>query len=265
MAKLEFITKYKKNEGLVMSPEELIALYFYGININNAVDGSKIDDYSTRTFIMAAQQEIEKYLDIKLFPKLISEKVDYYRDDYNNSFPFFRVSLPVRKIRSLTGMLNGIEQMRYPGEWLQCRETNDGTYYRQFSVIPNGSSIVADANVILIGITAQYGLRSYPQIPNYWSCQYETGYEIDKIPFDLINIIGMLSAIPVLAIAGDIVLGAGVSSQSLGIDGLSQSVSLSKSAENSAYGARIKEYKSAINTSISRLKRYYKGITMVSL
>jgi hypothetical protein len=264
MPTLNLITKYRKNEGLIISPEELQALYFYGVPIKSK-DGSSLDPNTIEMYIRSAQSEVEKFFDIKLFPQLITETKDYYRDDYSNNFPFVRTSLPVKQILTLIGRINGIDQIEYPQEWLQARSSSDGTVYRQFSVVPNGSVVNADADVIFTGVSSYYGIRSYPNVPNYWFVQYDTGFDYDKVPYDLLNLIGMLAAIPLLAIAGDLILGAGIASQSLSIDGLSQSISSTSSATNAGYGARIVEYRKSILATIKRLHRYYKGITFVGM
>jgi hypothetical protein len=93
-------------------------------------------------------------------------------------------------------------------------------------------------------------------IPNYWYVQYETGFPLDKIPADLMNLIGMLASIPLLAISGDLIL-QGMSSNSLSIDGLSQSVS---APSTGAYGARINEYRKSIDLTIERIRMTYSGI-----
>ena len=265
MPSITFTIKYKKNEGLVMSPEEVLALYFYGVKINNSTDGSKIDNYTIRTYILQAQSEVEKYFNIRLFPQLVTEKCDYYRGDYTHNFPFVNTELPVRNARTLIGMLNGLNQIRYPEEWLQNRTTNQNTYQNKISIVPNGSLVNADANVILVGFTANYGLRSQPHIPNYWYIQYETGFPIGELPMDLLHLIGMMASIPMFAIAGDLILGAGIANQSLSIDNLSQSIGSTSSATNSGYGARIIEYRKSIKETVDRLKRYYKGITFTTM
>jgi len=62
---------------------------------------------------------------------------------------------------------------------------------------------------------------------------------IDKL---LVDYIGMNASIQIFNILGDIVLGAGIASISLSIEGLSQSIGTTSSAENSAYSARIRMY-----------------------
>lgn len=259
MPTLTLQTSYKKNTGLVISVDELLSTYFYGLPIQSN-DGTQLDRQTVKLNIQAAQAEIEKYFDLVLFPCLISENLDYYRDDYENGFPFIRTSYPVRSTRALLGRLNGIDQIRYPGEWLQARGSSKGRFYRQFAVIPNGSSVNADANVILLGISAYYGIRSYPQIPNYWYTQYESGYLPGTAPAELVNLVGMLASIPLLAIAGDLVLSSpGLANISLGIDGLSQSVS----SKGNAFGERIKTYITQIDTTSKRLRSSYRGKTFI--
>ena len=77
-----------------MSPEEMVALYFYGIDTRSQ-DGTLLGMDVYETYIKAAQQEIEKFLDIVFNPKLITEKIHYHRDDYVSGFPIMRVSKPV--------------------------------------------------------------------------------------------------------------------------------------------------------------------------
>lgn len=259
MPSLTFTVKYAKNTGRVMSPSELLLVYFYGVDILST-DGSKLDNNTIRSYISSAQEQIEKYFAIKLLPILITEKLDYNRDDYSYGFPQLKTSWPVRIAKSFIGKLNGIEQIVYPESWLSYRTTNTGKYHRQLAVVPNGSVINSDADVILTGVSSHYGIRSYPRVPYYWDVQYETGFNIDEIPEDLLQMVGMLAAIPLLAIAGDLILGAGIASQSLSIDGLSQSISSTSSATNAGYGARIIEYRKVIDGMKKEMKGYYKGI-----
>jgi hypothetical protein len=261
MPTLTLTTKYRKNTELVISPEELLAQYFYGLKIQST-DGTEFDRQAIVNYIKAAQEEISKFFDVQLFASLVTEKQDYFRDDYQNGFPFVRVSFPIRKILGLTGMLNSVSQMRYPAEWLQMRTSSKNRYYRQFAIVPNGSTISADGNVIFLGTFSYFGLRSFAQVENYWNIQYESGYLPGQIPEDIIQIISMLAAIPILGICGDIVLStAGLSSTSLSIDGLSQSLS----SKNGAFEARIKLYSDRIIESSKRIKNSYKGIQFVSL
>lgn len=265
MTTIKYSIKYKKNEGLVMSPQELLTLYFYGISIQSK-DGTQLSEDNIKFHIRTAQDEVEKFLEVRLNVKFIEQSMDYYRDDYWNKFPILRTKLPVKKPLSLAGMLNGIEQIRYPGDWLNSKKDSEGNYYKKIHMVPTGSISGSSGSVLLSGITAYYGMTAYNDIPNYFTVQYLTGFDLGHIPFDLIDLVGKYAAIKIFHIAGDIVLGqGGLTSISLGVDGLSQSISTAASSSGSAYGARIKAYLTDIDVYLKRLKSYYKGINFTSL
>ena len=264
MPTIKYSIKYRKNEGLVMSPSELMALYFYGINIQSK-DGTQLSEDMIKYQIKTSQEEVEKFLEVRLSVKFIEQTLDYYRDDYWNKFPILRTKLPVKQPLSLTGLLNGIEQIRYPSDWLNIKKDSEGNMYKKIHIIPTGSITGSSGSVLLSGITAYYGLTALNDVPNYFTVQYLTGFDSDKVPFDIIDLIGKYAAIRLLYIAGDLIIGAGLSSISLGVDGLSQSISTTKSASSSAYSARINAYLKDIEVYSQKLKNYYKGISFTSL
>ena len=260
MSSLNYTVKYKKNTGLVMSPTELRDLYFYGVQIRSK-DGSEIPTYVWETQIKSAQDEIEGYLGIRFRRQLITETLTFFRDDYINNLPILNTSLPVVKPVTLVGMLNQQQQVRYPIEWLNSYQSSeDCGFARQIHLVPSGSVMSADTNVILVGVMNMYGLRSLPQIPNYWTVQYLTGYCPTKLPYELLDLVGKFAAIKMFHIAGDLILGAGIASQSVSIDGLSQSISSTSSATNAGYGARILGYIKDCKETLARIKGRYRGI-----
>lgn len=100
-------------------------------------------------------------------------------------------------------------------------------------------------------------------IPDYWDFQYITGFDLDHMPMDLINLTGKLATFGPLGIAGDLILGAGIANQSIGVDGLSQSIGSTSSPTNAGYGARILQYSREIKETVSRIKLIYDEIKSV--
>lgn len=264
MPQIKYSVKYRKNEGLVLTPEELLALYFYGIPMRSQ-DGTTISLDTIKFHIKAAQQEVEKSLEIRLNIKLIDQTIDYFRDDYWNKFPIMKTKLPVKKPLSLMGFLNGVEQIRYPREWMNVKKDSEGMYFKKINIIPTGAVTGTSGSVLLSGITAYYGLTAYNDIPNYFSVQYLTGFDSDNMPSDLIDLIGKFASIKMFAVLGELPLGAGISSVSLGIDGLSQSLSSTKSGSTSAYQARINQYIKDTDAYLLRLKMFYKTVNFSAL
>ncbi len=266
MPSVVYQIRYRKNEGLVISPEELQALYFYGISTKSR-DGSEISNDTVRMYIMSAQQEIEKYLEIRFNKKYIEHTTTYFKDDYWGGFPILPVKLPVAKPLSFIGFLNGIEQIKYPLDWLNTKKDSEGHYYKKIHLIPTGSTTSrANADIILTGITAYLGLTSYGQVPNYFSLQYITGYDYDDVPMDLLNLVGKLASVGIFAMLGDLILGSpGITGVSLGMDGLSQSLNTTMSAGTSGYAARINQYVKEIDETLKKLKMFYKSINISAL
>lgn len=267
MPQITLTCKYRKNTGLIMSPAELNEIYLYGVTVQNK-DGSQFSDETIRFYIQSAQREIETFLKIKFQNQLIDDNGSYYRDDYQAGLPLIKTRYPVNEALSLTGFYKKIEQINYPKSWLSSHSNSDGFFMKRISIVPtSGSTVGTSQDVILTGITTSYygSLGRYNTLPDYWRYQYVTGFSYKNIPYDIINVVGKLASIGVFNIAGDLILGAGIASQSLSIDGLSQSISTTSSATNAGYGSRIITYQNEIKTSLARIKNIYKGISFTVL
>ena len=83
-----------------------------------------------------------------------------------------------------------------------------------------------------------------------------------RIADDVLHLIGMYASCFPLNTAGDLVAGAGVASRSIGIDGLTSSVSTTASATNAGYGARILQYQNDIKRLLPVVRNYYHGIEL---
>lgn len=255
MGALTFHIVSRKNEQLVMSPSELLELYLYGVPLD-VKDGRNISSESLKLYISAAQQEIEKYLTIKLQKQIIAESKDFFLTDFKN-WSQVRATYPVNKCHKMDGYINDVQQIEYPVEWLSTHITNNGIYRRSIHLIPSGSSAQSNA-IVYSGITPHLGFYGNQMIPNYWRLKYCTGFDI--IPAELLNFIGKLASINVFRILGDVVLNAGVSSQSIGIDGLSQSVSASGAFKN-----RIDGYLQDLKDGLQRVRIMYKSIEIMTM
>lgn len=256
-------SSFNINGGMCMSVSYLRNLYMWGVKCQNA-DGTELPDEIYEFYIKAAQKELEDILNIKLSPQVIVETRDYNYQDYC-TYGFMRCSYPVCKAFYLKGKFGEAEQIVYPKEWLSVKRSNEvpETFYRNLYLIPNqgGYQNGSASGVTFNGIFGSNLLwRSRTHIPNYWEIRYLTGFT--EIPADLLNVIGMTAAINVFHIAGDLILGAGIASFSLGVDGLSQSISSTSSATNAGYGARVLGYSDKIKQILPILQAKYGGFNV---
>jgi len=67
-----------------------------------------------------------------------------------------------------------------------------------------------------------------------------------------------------LNIAGDLIAGAGIAQQHVGIDGLSQTISTTSSATNAGYGARLRAYERELKMIMTQLKSKYRQMNVFS-
>ena len=255
---IEYGLKYKKNGGTVISPSELQDQYFFGTPIVDS-NGNPMSEENIRYYIEAAQKEVEKWLNIKITKQVISEEKDFTWADFRE-WGFMRLTYMCVKPISLFGFISDVQQIEYPQEWLSARKTSDGElYHRNLYLVP-GNNAARTGAIVYSGITPHLGFLGRYQIPQYWKITYCTGFV--NPPEDLKNFIGKLAAINIFQIIGDLILGAGIASQSLGIDGLSQSIVTTSSATSSGYGSRIISYTEDLKRQKPILESYYRGFNM---
>lgn len=255
--------KYKINQGIAFSADELLEGFFHGISICDE-DGNDLSYNVIEDKIRAAQKQMENTLSVKLTKTFIKERREFIRGDYY-TWGFLRVTYPISGVSSVQGYLNNVQQIDFPNEWLSTNSeiNQEDLLNRQITLVPTGSNATVNGALVYIGVTPHLGFWGYEQIPNYWDVQYCTGFE--DIPFDIREFVGKLASISVFAILGDILLGAGIASQSLSVDGLSQSIATTQSAENSAYSARVRQYAGEMKNDLPNLISYYRGITFTAL
>lgn len=265
MPAINFVIKNKKNKGLILNDREFLTLYFYGVEIINQ-QGTGISSTTMETYIRRAQEELEKYLGIKIVKQVVSEISDYYRDEFQGT-GFVKTKFMVNSVFKLEGWIGGYKQLEYPKEWLVANTVNGLGGNRQILVVPNSNTNAVAINAALFsGQTLPYmGLVNNKSIGNYWHSEYVTGFGCDNLPYDILEIIGKTASLNVFNMLGDIILGAGIASQSISIDALSQSIASTASATSAGFGARIITYQKEIAESLKRLKGIYKGVSLTSI
>jgi hypothetical protein len=99
-------------------------------------------------------------------------------------------------------------------------------------------------------------------VPNVFQVDYTAGFLPGKVPYDLVEVIAKTASFGPLNLFGDLLGGAGIASQSVSLDGLSQSINTTSSPMFSGYGARLSQYEKEIAAQMPMLRKYYKGIAM---
>ena len=272
MTALSFKMPYQTTVDLVISPEEILKLYLHGVPLCDKSGAEPTSDFY-RQKILAAQEYIENLLYIKLTEQIIHESQDFIRAEWR-TWGYVGTTFPVKQPLQLDGFYNKTQQIGYPIEWLISKiddsslsGTDESVFHRQVHLVPSGASTTpSSGGVTFNGLSPHLIYLGLDYIPSFWRVSYVTGF--NKVPRGLIDVIGKLAAIQVLIQLGDTYMGVGTNSYSVGLDGLSQSISLLKSNEHGIYGSRINGYlmdlygKDGNGGIIAGLKAKYRGITM---
>lgn len=258
-------TSLKRTKSLI-TVKELKDTYLFGLRFTDS-EGNDLSDAAFQTYIDNAVGLIETYLDIAIIPRRnFVENRDYRRNEYFD-WGFFEVTnYPILKINKIElayfrgNMDNDETVLNIPDSWIRVQE-HDGI----IRLIPN-ARFPANLQISSTGNFFPEILRT-DMIPHAWRIDYDYGFEDGCIPVLVDQAIAIAAAMQALIVGGNLVLGAGIASSSISLDGLSQSINTTQSAENSAYSATLKDYRERLFGAnkddpfaiLKQLKAYYKG------
>jgi len=193
-----------------------------------------------------------------LRPQVIEEeKHDFVREDYDKYIWLETDLFPVISVSEIKLVLPGNQVVQtFNSDWIHVNKDAG-----QIQIVPGTGT----AGTILLGASGAwipfiYGTNR--MIPDAFWITYLAGFETGKVPYLLKDLVGKVASYGPLFLAGELLLGAGIVSSNVGIDGLSQSVGTMASPSGGAYSSRIKEYKEEVKEAIPELIRYYKGLRL---
>lgn len=231
--------------------------YLFGVDLRDT-NGNTLKRSVIAFHIKEAISQIEHELEITISPTQYTETQDYRAEEYEAWCLLQLKRKPVITVDTLQYRLEKDNSfMTIPDSWIRL-ENHPG----QIQIAPTSgglSSINFGQNSFLPRLVV-----FNPDWPAFFRITYTAGFEANKVPAVISGLIGMIAAIKVLIVAGELILGAGINSESLSIDGLAQSLGSAISGTDSAYGPRLKMYGESIKHSMIVLKKYYgKGLKCV--
>lgn len=266
MGQITLTISYKKNSNQAISAAEFKALYLKNIALTTSSGVLTVDDDTIDQFLKEAQDQIENTLNVSMSRSAYQENRDFVHDDWIQ-WGYFPVTYPVVDAYSVKGFFNSTMQIEYPKVWLSSKKqtggagANDENFQRTINLVPvqGSATTLAGSGVALTPYIGYFGNRT---IPNYWQLTYITGFNI--VPPSVFRALGLQAAIQVLTLASAN-LNGGLASKSIGIDGLSQSVTTTASSSKIAYGALIDTYQKQLDGLLDSLVSNYVGFTFGAL
>lgn len=233
--------------------------YLFGIDLSDN-EGNPLPEELLIHYLNSAVEYIQNLLDIVISETEFTERHDYIRNDYQN-WGFIQLDHnPVKEVKRLTLMYGDKRSVEIPLDWIQLDKLTG-----QITLFPSAGS----ANSLIIGQTGMlFGFQSqWDYAPSLWEVEYVAGFdENDKsLPLGLLTeAIYKRASEGILNVWGDLIIGAGIASQSVSIDGVSQSIGTTQSAMYGGASARVQEYANDLNDHlIPALRQKFGGIRMV--
>ena len=242
-----------------VSVDNLINNYLFGIDLSDA-SGNPLPRGLFIHYLNSATEYLSNLLDINITDQTFEERHDYYRNDYTN-WGFIQLDHnPVKEVKSLQLMYGGRPSVDIPLDWIQLDKLTG-----QITLFPAAGS----ANTLIIGQTGMlFGFQSqWDYAPSLWKVEYISGIdENDKsMPLQmLMEAVYKRASCGILNVWGDLIIGAGIASQSVSLDGLSQSIGTTQSAMFGGASARVENYTKDLKEQLlPALRQKFGGIRMV--
>lgn len=239
----------------IISVQELKTFYLFGLDLTDD-SGTEYPDSLYQWFIKSAVTYLEQKLDIPLRPLTIEEeRHDFVRQDYYDYMWFKVREYPIISVEEVKMVLPSNQSTHvFEDDWIHPRKESGVIH-----IIPGTGNVgqtLFSASGVWLPLIRGYGWF----LPDAFRISYTAGFEAGKVPDNIKDLVGKIASFGPLNIAGDLLGGAGIASQAISIDGLSQSFNTTSSATNSGYGARILAYQKEIKSAIPTIRSYYKGI-----
>lgn len=262
--------------GEIITSDDMRYHYLWGIELM-AADSNKstVEDSQLRYHINAALVDFETSLNINIRKRvyktkpadsLVKAKVwqrgvdytdeempyDFKKNEWMNYGHIMLRNKPIVSIERAEMFSPWDQKILNIFDWIRLYK-NSG----ELQIYPKGSTLFGTGYMAsgIMMATPQMFSMNYPQAFQF---DYTAGFVTsDFVPADMRDAIGMYAAIKILCWVSDGTT-LGINSQSLGLDGLSESLAF----DNPRYGARIKEYKEQVEKFIKGHAMKLKGVPM---
>lgn len=253
--------------GPILGVDRLREEFLFGIPLTSVLTHQTLTDTALAGMIRRAIGDFETSCHIPITPVTIQDRFDFERADDLGFGTRQLTRYPVVKILNLKALWpgrndilagidpNGSQEVDYPTSWVTLQ--GDQGLIR---IIPNSGSIVnADASFLSSSAYRTIVLGGLKSWPNMWRITYIAGFENDKVP-DIVNdLLGTIAAIKVLSMVGPTIFP--FASQSIGLDGMSQSTA---TAGPAWLAQRIQELMAERDRIVAQIKAYYGTDVMFS-
>lgn len=239
----------------IITIDELKNFFLFGLDLTND-EGTEYPDSLYEHFIASAVSWLEERLDIPILETTVTEeKHDFYKHDYDKYMWAKVEKFPIISVSEVKMVLPGDNIVQtFDESWIHFTPATG-----QVQIVPG----TGGAGTMVFGMHGSwlpfiYGGNKF--IPDVFQISYVAG--LSPVPPIIKDLVGKVASFGPLNIAGDLLGGAGIASQSISIDGLNTNFNTTSSSTSAGYGARLIQYQKEIKEVVPTLRRSYKGIPL---
>lgn len=234
------------------------------------VTGEEYPDSFYNLIIDRSVAQAEKIFDVAILPRLQVDKLDYHRNDFN-AFSYLQTNYrPILNIKDLRLYYNNQNIMKIPDEWVKVTNRS-GQIQVSPSVLMQGLNTTINPTLYPI-LNTPYGMTPSPyQQAEFAPQMLGVTYVAGMMPRDgkrglnrdymmqpdMLAYIAKLAAIDLLEKYGRSILGPGIASYNVSVDGISTSTDTTQSAMNSATAGEIRNLQEDMKPIEKSLKEFY--------
>lgn len=250
----------------ILTTTELERIYLFGTDLTDD-DGNPFPAELFRHYIITAISQVEQELDLNLLPTKFVENYDFWLRDYEKYMFVQLANSPLIEVSKVAlEYPSGQEIIEFPVEWVRTKHVAG-----QIEVLPargTFTQLLVSAGGGFLPLV--FGGADY--IPDIIKIEYTAGFlpstsgfgrqstnAPQRMTHAIKEVVGKKAAFGPFNTAGDLIVGAGIATRSISIDGLSESIGTTSSATNAGYGARLIQYEKELKKAMANLRRFYKG------
>jgi hypothetical protein len=216
--------------GPLLDVQRLKDEYLYGIPLKAPLTGQEMSDQVLKNMIRKAVGDFETAVRIPLSPVRITDKFNFERADDIQFGTRQTTRWPVLKVEKFVALYPGrFDRVTLPDGSVESGEVPYPTSWVNFQGDSGVFAITPTSSTLAQGDTSFVATESFRAItlgaqkhwPNLWRLTYIAGFDHDKIPDAVNDLIGTMAALRVLSMVSPAAFP--VNSYAVGIDGLSQS------------------------------------------
>lgn len=231
------------------TPQQVKDLKLFGVNLTQD-EGQPYPDAMFTHGVDWATEHVFGMLNLKYgstdYATITAER---HSQDPNGMLLFLLSKTPVREMVSVRVRIGTYPIMDVPTSWVDLEDAESG----MVQIVPVSNSAV----ILSYPALYQSLLMRNSRATGLWEFTYKAGFKDSDCPADIKQLVALHAIRDVLITAGDLIAGAGIASQSVSMDGLSQSIGTTASATNSGYGSRLIENNKIIKNLEERLLAKY--------